>query len=477
MASSGFLVPQKSLQRIHDTAVRILAEVGIKTDHAALRDLLLGQGCCLNDGRLCIPADVVAATVQNIPSVFSVYGRSTADSILIGQDDRTYFSNTGIMSNIYDLESGEVRQSTIDDVRASTRLLDAMEYVDAVYVSLVDATDMLPHMVTVSDFAAVLANTVKPLIGPGVTNRAEARAVVAMARVMRDGDNERLRRFPICVPFICPISPLTFPKDIAEALLVISEAGLPLDVVSNPVMGMTSPYTIASTVAMGHAEVLAAAVMAQAVSPGLPVLNQNTPSVADMHSMVSTTGGPETGLIRTTVAQLSHYLGIPAFVHGHTSSTALDFQAADEKVRNALLIASGRPAVLGGLGGMANVTLTSYESILLDNEIYGAISRCQAGIQVDEDHLAFDVIAEPAGSGNFMTSAHTVKHLRSGEVWRPKLAARQGLVGGVPASATSVDRARAAAKSLLATHEVDPLTDDIQAEIDSILIAYDESHR
>ncbi len=471
------IVGRESLSVIHDSAVRILAELGIRTDHAGMRDRLAGRGCRVEGERVCIPAALVAATLESIPPTFAVCGRSIANCITLGGADRIYRTNTGIMPNIRDLDSGQVRRSTLADVQATTRLLDAMEHVDAVYVSLVDATELEPHMVTVSDLAAVVANTTKPLIGPGLTNRAEAEAVVAIARAVRGGDSAELRRYPICVPFICPVSPLTFPADVVEALLAVAEAGLPLDIVSNPVMGLTAPYTIAGTVVLGHAEVLAAAVMAHTVSPGLPILNQNTPSVADMRTLASTTGGPETGLIRRTVVQLSRHLGIPSCAHGHTSSASLDWQAAGEKALNQLLIASARPALLGGLGGLANVTLTSYESIVLDNELYGAIGRILEGVQVDDDHLACDVIAELAETGNAMGSAHTVRHLRSSEVWQPALAERRGLLQGHPRGQGIVQQARAAARELLTTHTVEPLPEPVQAEIDGILAEYDRSCR
>ena len=143
--------------------------------------------------------------------------------------------------------------------------MDAMENLHAVYVSLVDATDVASHMSTVTDFAAVIANTTKPLIGPGVTNRAEAETIVNIAGALRGGDGDYLKKYPVCVPFICPISPLFFPKDIVDALICVAESGLPLIALTNPVMGLTSPYTIASTVALGHAEVLATAVIAHIV--------------------------------------------------------------------------------------------------------------------------------------------------------------------------------------------------------------------
>ena len=51
---------------------------------------------------------------------------------------------------------------------------------------------------------------------------------------------------------------------------------------------------------------------------------------------------------------------------------------------NTLLLASARPSVLGGLGaGLANVTVGSYELLILDDERLAAVRRVLAGIAVD----------------------------------------------------------------------------------------------
>ena len=476
MPMSPYLsVPQQDLSRIHQMGVDILMEIGIKTDHVWIRERLADRGCHLEGARVFIPTDLIDTTLQDIPGSFSVYGRQLDTFITVGPGN-IFGINTGIFPNIYDLDSGRIRRSTLDDVKNTTRLMDALEYLHAVYVSLVDATDLPAHMVTVSDFAAVLSNTTKPLIGPGVTNQVEAEAIVNIASAVRGGDKERLRKYPVCVPFICPISPLFFPKDIVDALVCVAESGLPLIALTNPVMGLTAPYTIAATVALGHAEFLASAVIAHTVSPGLPILNQNTPSVADMRTLASTTGGPETGLIRQMTVSLSNHLGIPSCAHGHTSSARLDYQAAAEKTLNGLLIALARPSLLGGLGGLANATLTSYESILIDNEGYGAIFRTLAGVQVDEDHLAFNTIQEMMESGEVLTNEHTLRFLRSDEVWTPRLAVRQGLVGGSAVTEDYIERASTVTRKLLDSHTVEALDKKIQLEIDAILDSYDRSH-
>ena len=466
-----FFTPTAGLEQIHQAALRILAEIGVEMDHVEMRERLAGLGCCVTDARVTIPPGLVAATLAAIPPGFQLYGRTPAIAARVDADGPMLCTNTGILPNLFDLDTGAVRRATLADVAATTRVLDALPNVDIVYVSLLDATDQPSHLITLADFAATLANTTKPLIGPGVVNGAEAEAIVAMARALRGPE---LARYPACVPFICPITPLRFPAALVDALTIVAQAGLPLEVIANPVMGITAPYTIAGAVALGHAEVLAAAVMAHAVRPGLPILNANTPSVADMRTLASTTGGPETGLIRRTVAELSHHLGLPSCVHGHTSSARVDFQAGDEKALNTLLLASARPAILGGLGGLANVTVGSYEMLVLDDERLGAVRRVLAGVTVDDDHLGLDVIAQSAAGGDSLCVGHehTLKHLHSAEVWRPRLALREGLVGGAPPAESSVDRARAAARKILDTHTVAPLPAAVQRTLTEIIGAY-----
>lgn len=469
MPNYDFFTLTANLEQIHLAALRILAEIGVETDHIAMRERLAGLGCRVAGARVTFPPDLIAATLVAIPPSFRLYGRTPEIVTRVDAAGPMLCTNTGILPSVFDLNTSLVRRATLADVAATTRILDALPNVDLIYVSLLDATDQPPPLITLADFAATLANTTKPLIGPGVVSAAEAAAVVAMARALRGPE---LARYPVCVPFICPITPLRFPAELVDALTVVAQAGLPLEVISNPVMGVTAPYTIAGTVALGHAEVLAAAVMAHAVQPGLPILNGNTPSVADMRALTSTTGGPETGLIRRTVAELSHHLGLPSCVHGHTSATRPDFQAGDEKALNTLLLASARPSILGGLGGLANVTVGSYEMLILDDERLGAVRRILAGVAVDDDHLGIEVIAHAAAGGDVLGHDHTLRYLRSTEVWRPRMAVRSGLINGVPPAETSVERARTAARSILDTHTVAPLPANVQCAITEVIGAY-----
>ena len=463
---------ETELEIIHQTSIKILAELGIQMDHAEMRERLAGLGCRVEGARVYIPPDLVDLTVKTIPHAFRLYGRDDLAGVLVDANGPFLCTNTGILPNIYDFENGVVRRSVLADVETTTRVLDALSEVDIVYVSLLDATELSSHLITVSDFIATLENTTKPLVGPGVTNGNEAKAIIALASTLRNGDRQEVIARPPCAPFVDAVTPLTFLKDTIDALIEIVQFGLPLMACTNPVAGATAPYTIASSVTLGHAEVLAIAVMTYAINPGAPFLSFNTPTVADMRTLASTTGGPETGMLRSLAVEVARHLGIPSWGHGHTSSARLDIQASDEKSINALLIAQARPSLLGGLGGLANVTLTSYETLVMDNERFGALRRILRGVTIDDEHLAFDVIADVLRGVTLLSHDHTLRQLRGMEFWKPKLAHRQGLVSGQPEEFSTLERARAETKRIMETHVVEPLADPIQNQIKAIIREY-----
>lgn len=467
---------EAQIRTIHDTALRILAELGMRIEHAGMVDRLRALGCTTGDDRVYIPVHVTEAALALIPHDFRIYGRDGETHVVVATDGPTLCTNTAILPNVIDFETGKVRRSVRADVATSTRVLDALSEVDVVYVSLLDATEMPPHLVTITDFALTLANTTKPLVGPGLTNRREARAAIAMAAAIRGGDRAALAARPLCAPFVAAITPLRFNVDAVDALIEIVDAGLPYMALSNPVMGLTAPNTIAGALALGHAEMLAGVVLAQAHRPGAAVVSFNSPNAADMHSMTSTTGGPETGLMRAAAVALARHGGIPSFSHGHTSSARLDVQASDEKTLNALLIAQAQPSLLGGLGGLANVTLTSYETMVLDNERFAALRRTMRGIAVDEDHLAYDVVAQTL-QGGVISHPHTVRHLRSGEVWNPRLARRRGLIDSQPEPESMLERARAEARRIMDRHQVTPLPSGVADAVAAIIGDYDRAEQ
>ena len=126
MPEYDFFTPTAGLEQIHQAALRILAEIGVEMDHVEMRERLAGLGCCVTGARVTIPPDLVAATLAAIPPGFQLYGRTPAIAARVDADGPMLCTNTGILPNIFDLDTGAVRRATLADVAATTRILDAL---------------------------------------------------------------------------------------------------------------------------------------------------------------------------------------------------------------------------------------------------------------------------------------------------------------------------------------------------------------
>ena len=87
--------------------------------------------------------------------------------------------------------------------------------------------------------------------------------------------------------------------------------------------------------------------------------------------------------------------------------------------------------------------------LVLCDELIGMARRYGAGIQVNEDTLAVEVMKRSAKSSNFLSEKHTMKHLKN-EMWFPSLLERRSEnVWRNEGAETLQDRLREKLKSLL----------------------------
>jgi trimethylamine:corrinoid methyltransferase-like protein len=92
---------------------------------------------------------------------------------------------------------------------------------------------------------------------------------------------------------------------------------------------------------------------------------------------------------------------------------------------------------------------------------------------VDDESLAVDVIATVmSGAHNFLGQKHTRRYLRAGEVLLTRLAERDSWETWEAQERHSmVERAQSEAERILAEHEVPPLSEEQEIELDAILAA------
>jgi len=450
------------VERIHCATLRILDATGVLLTQPEAREILAGQGARIRGDRVELPPELVEGALARCPHQVTIRGRG-GQAVTLG-DGTLHWHNLGGAAQVYEPAGNCLRPATLQDVRDSTRLLDALPAVTSI-TPFFTPQDVPGPLMSLAMYREALGHTTKPLQGPGTQTAAEVRYTARMAAVV--GPPAEVLSLGIS-----PISPLVMPDDVAEAIIETARLGIALTPLPCPTAGATAPMSMAGALAQQNAEVLTSIVLAQAVRPGLPIVYCGRLAMMEPRTGVSVWGGVELGLVSAATVALAHRYGLPANVYGlSTNSHTLDLQNGHERALNAIAPALAGADELSGIGEMAAGVAGSYAQMVCDNEIALTVGRLARGFVVDDDSLAVELIDRVSrDSHNYLDQRHTVRYLRAGELLSTQLAERRShdewQRGGAQVMA---DRARAEAGRLLAEHEVPPLTGDQVRELDEIM--------
>jgi trimethylamine--corrinoid protein Co-methyltransferase len=461
MTHLAVLSPEE-VEAIHQATLRVLAETGLALSQAEGRRILLEAGATLRQGRVCIPPDLVEKALETCPPQVSLLGRGGKVKIL--GDGSLHWHNLGGARDVYDHRARTRRPAGMQDVRDSTRLLDALDSATTI-TPFFTPQDVPGPLVSLAMYRLALSNTTKPLQGPGVQTAAEVGFVLRMAEVI--GPPAEYLSLSVS-----PVSPLILPDDAVAAILAIARAGVPFAPLPCPTAGATAPMSISGALVQQNAELLACIVLAQLVRPGLPIVYCGRLAMMEPRTGFSVWGGVELGLASAGTVQIGHRYRLPVNVYGlSTNAHTLDIQSGYERALNAVIPALAGADELSGIGEMEAGVMGSCAQIVCDNEIAASVRRLRQGFSADEDALAVDVIAAAIQeTHNFLAQKHTLRYLRSGELLVTRLAERgpweswerEGRQG-------MAERAQAEAERILAEHQVAPLSEAQESELDAIM--------
>ena len=464
------VMSELDIEAVHSSSLRVLAETGIILTHPEAREILSGAGAMIENDRVLLPPALVEAQVSKSTTKVSIRGRGGSVKTL--GDQSLHWHNLGGARDIYDAGSGTRSKAMLKDLQDCTRLLDALDGVTTI-TPFFTPQDVPGHLMSLAMYRHAIPNTTKPLQGPGVQTAQEVQFAIQMAAVI--GPPAEI--FSLSVS---PVSPLNFPNDGAAAIIEIARNGVPFAPLPCPTAGTTAPFSIAGAVTQQNAEVLAAIVLAQLAHPGLPIIYCGRLAMMEPRTGLSVWGGVELGLASAATVQIGHHYGLPVNVYGFsTNSHTLDIQSGFERSLNAILPALAGADELSGIGEMEAGVMGSFAQIVCDNEIAASVRRLRKGFEITEDSLAVDVISSiMRGTHNFLGQKHTMRYLRGGEVLLTTLAERGSWENWEAHGRQGMaERAQFEAMNILQNHQVPPLSDDQERELDEILIEADHKLR
>jgi trimethylamine--corrinoid protein Co-methyltransferase len=466
------VIPQMSMMkpedclRIHQASLQILRQTGVQVFGEEGLQLLKQAGARVEDNLARIPPSLVEWALASVPPSFNLYQRGS-DQVALQLDGKgVYFGPGSDTLHYLDPRSGKRRPFLLADVADCVRVCDSLPEIGFV-MSVGVPSDVSSEYHYRHQFATMLRNTRKPIMAV-CNGRADIEAIGAMAAAVQGG-MARLTQYPNFAVYSEPSTPLQHSVEAVEKLLYCAENCIPITHSPAPMMGGTAPVTLAGAVALGNAEMLSGLVMHQLKNPGAPFLYGHGVHNLDMKTMISVYGSPEYQLARVMAAEMGRFYGLPVWGYAaHSDSKVVDGQAAVDaqfSVQVALLAGTNLNHDVGYLeSGLTN----SPEMMVLTDEIISMNRAFIQGVQIDVETLALDVIHQAGPGGQFMNTDHTLAHWR--QLWTPRLFDRQRLERWEARGAKDLNqRLYEKTISILDSYSVEPLPDNVEAEIELIL--------
>jgi trimethylamine--corrinoid protein Co-methyltransferase len=125
-----------------------------------------------------------------------------------------------------------------------------------------------------------------------------------------------------------------------------------------------------------------------------------------------------------------------------------------------------------GAGMIESGVTCDLGQMVIDNDIIAMIRHFVRGVPVSDETMAVDEIVAVGPGGEFMSSEHTLRHLK--ETSRPRLFDRDVREAWEAGSGSDLAaRAAAEVRRILEEHEVPALPDEATAEIAAIVARAD----
>ena len=443
---------QEEVKLVHQKTMDLLESTGVWVKSRKAFKLLKEAGVRVDEERqrVYLTEDQVMKAVGQAPKKFVLAARNPKFDYEIPSYESRHLMS-GICTNIYDPYTGERRESTKEDVRNVGRVFQKTVTGVAAWTGC-SAGDVLEKTHCLHEMAAIIQGTSKHVQFELSSPLESGYAKQILKLVV--GSREKFLARKIASVLYCPVSPLIQEADMLDAYLELEDYGVPVNIYPMPMIGLTSPASLFSTIVQINAEVLSAIAIFQAARPGWPVIYGVASGAADARSGAYVKSG-EAPLISLGGTQMARYYGLPCAVTGGGT-----FETMPAYLGGADLI--------DGIGTCDNAMAVSLEMILTEDEIGQRILRICRGIRIDANTDLVDEIKEEGPGGAFLVHRSTLRNFRDKDELYTSPYYPSKLRGTINEKADSIAIANKLVREILEGPVEDELPADVVAAMDRI---------
>lgn len=413
------VLTENELDRIHAASLKILKDTGCVFHSKEALGILKRHGARVSNQTVYFSSEVVETALGSVPPVFRWTARNDKRSTTVGEGGSRLAPNAG---NIYvqDLDQGR-RRATLQDVGRIQTIHQLSDVTDFVGNNPCDPSDVDPAKKHLHITYEILKHTDKPLMSYFGPHPGQAAETLQMVKIAFDDDDILTRKHVIGLG-VPPTSPLSYDQDVLRAITEFARNSQPVLIVPAAMGGVTAPINLMGIALQQNAELLAGTVYVQMVNPGNPVVWTPSSTVAWLRTASYNTGTPEGMLPNLAILQMARdFYHLPTRnMAGLTDSKAVDCQAGYETMQNlTLAMLGGAQIIYEALGVLDSIMTTSYEKIIIDEELYRRAKRICEGLDTSDEALSLDLIQEIGCGGEYVSHSSTLTKVR--DMWQPSV--------------------------------------------------------
>jgi trimethylamine--corrinoid protein Co-methyltransferase len=416
------VLSEEELRLIHETALRILDEIGIHAPNDELLGMCRERGCRIDDD-----SQVVRFPLKLMEAFIDEMRRTCQNKVLDEAQKLGGYISTQV--SLVDYETGTRRYGLRDDNLKNIKLVEHLKNIPCANAAVVpsDVPYEIADVVTIAD---IHKYSTKPG-GTYILTPTGAKYVARINKVLGlKGDY-----------LFEGISPLGFKADSIEMALSFAKEGGRLGIAPMAMGSSTAPITVAGTLTLETAELLGSIFLTHAMTGEYPGFAASC-HTSDLKTMICSFGSPNQALFAVAAGQLARFYGIQGGTNtGLTDALTADFQGGFEK---------GITAAFNSLSGLWSIGCQgivgadqgfSFEQLVIDNEWIDYYNYITGGFEVNSETIGYDVIKSAGIAGNFLGEEHTVKHMKD-SYWSSNIFTRQDWTNWVTGGSKTVyDRA------------------------------------
>jgi trimethylamine--corrinoid protein Co-methyltransferase len=461
------VLTEDQIKEIHQATLELLETTGVKVLNDAAIRMLKDAGCRVEDNHnVKIPGALVEDCIKHAPSDVTVYNRKGDPAMQLGGSNVCFGMGTDLL-NTWDLKTGELRSSCLQDVIDSAVVGDYCEEIDFI-ASNAFPLDVSENLAFVMEFKALMVNSTKPIYFTA-GGAADLAVILEMAADVLEGKN-RLREKPFLIHYAEPISPLVHSSGAVDKLFMCADNGIPLNYAPALLSGGSGPVTLAGAIVVANAEALSGLVIQQLRAKGAPAITGFSATPLDMRLGTTVYASPDERLTHSACCDIYHYYGLPVWGEaGCSDAGSLDEQAAMESMASIMMASLDGCNLVHNIGYLGQGLVGSVASVVMCSEIISYVRRIMRGFDISRDRIGLDVIHEVGPGGNYLAQEQTLKYCRE-EHWLPRFINRQSpetwqKEGGKRHGKVVAEKAL----DILAAHQPDRLPGDTLKRLDAII--------